>query len=134
MPLKIVSFNVNGLRNNRKRRTIFPLKNEKLDFILLQETHSNHTDGKLWKYEWGGDILYSHGNNYSNDVAILAKKFLKHKRTATYIDQAGRILLVEIKLNKIFVISIVYAPKKDKPTFFDAFFQQLQIFQNMTWL
>ena len=56
-------------------------------------------------------------------MAILVKKFLKYKKIATYIDQAGRILLIEIKFNdKVFVISNVYAPAKDEPIFFDAFF------------
>ena len=51
------------------------------------------------------------------------RKSLKYERTATYIDQAGRILLIEIKFNdKVFVIGNVYAPTKDEPTFFDAFF------------
>ena len=53
MLLTIVSFNVNGLRNNLKRKTVFHfLKIKKFDFILLQETHSNQTDEKLWKCEW----------------------------------------------------------------------------------
>ena len=124
MLLTIVSFKDNGLRNNLKRKTIFHfLKNKKFDFILLQETHSNHTDEKLWKCEWGGDIFHSHGTNHSNGVAILVKKSLKYEKTATYIDQAGRILLIEIKFNdKVFVIGNVYAPTKDNPTFFNPFF------------
>ena len=74
MLLTIVSFNVNGLRNNLKRKTIFHFfKNKKFDFILLQETHSHHTDKNLWKCEWGGDIIYFHCNNYSNRGAILVK-------------------------------------------------------------
>ena len=56
-------------------------------------------------------------------MAILVKRFLKYKRTATCIDQAGRTLLIEIKFNdKVFVIGNVFAPTKDEPTFFDAFF------------
>ena len=127
MLLTIVSFNVNGLKNNLKRKTILHfLKNKKFDFILLQETHSNHADEKLSKCEWGGDIFHSHGNNHSNGVVILVKKSLKYERTARYIDQAGRVQLIDIKFNdKVFVLGNVYEPAKDEPTFFDAFFQQL---------
>ena len=58
MLLTIVSFNVNGLRNNLERKMIFHFFiNKKFNFILLQGTHSNHTDEKLWKFEWGGDTL-----------------------------------------------------------------------------
>ena len=94
MLLTIVSFKVNRLRNNLKRKTIFHFfKNKKFNFILHQETHFNHTDEKLWKCEWKGNILYSHGNNYSDGVAIVVKKSLRCKRTAAYIyiDQARRI-------------------------------------------
>ena len=77
MLLTIVSFNVNELKNNPKRKTISHfLKMKKFDFIFLQETHSNHTDEKLWKCKWVGDILHSHGTNHSNGVAILVKKSL----------------------------------------------------------
>ena len=41
MLLNIVGFNVNGLRQNLKRKSIFyHLKNKKFDITLLQETHS----------------------------------------------------------------------------------------------
>ena len=62
-------------------------------------------------------------------MAILVKKSLKYERPATYIDQAGRILLIEIKFNdKVFVIGMVYAPTKDDPTFFDTFFSTVVTF------
>ena len=71
----------------------------------------------------GRDILYSHGNNHSSGVAILVKKSLKFERTATYIDQAGRILFIEIKFNdKVFVIGNVYAPTKMNQLFLTFFF------------
>ena len=67
MLLTNVCFNINGFRNNLRRKTIFYfLKNKKFDFIFLQGTHSKHTDEKLWKGEWGGDILYSHSNNHTS--------------------------------------------------------------------
>ena len=78
-----------------------------------------------------GIILYSHGNNCSNFVAILDKNLLKYERPATYIDQAGRIMLIEIKFNdKVFVIGNVYAPTKDEPTFFDAIYSTVVNFSN----
>ena len=51
----------------------------------------------------GRDILYSHGNNHSSGVAILVKKSLKFERTATYIDQAGRILFTKLNLTTRFL-------------------------------
>ena len=121
MFLTRVSFNVNWLRNDLKRKTMIHfLEKKKFDFILLPETHSNSTDEKLQKSEWGGDIVYSHGNNHGNGMVILVKKSLKYKRITTYIDQAGRILLIEIS-NKVFVIGDVHAHTKDIQLF-GAFF------------
>ena len=43
----IASFNVNGLRQTLKRKTIFHyLKQKHYDTILLQETHSTSSDEK----------------------------------------------------------------------------------------
>ena len=75
---------------------------------------------------------YFYGN--SNIVAILVKKFPKFETIATYIDQAGTILLIDIKLNdKAFVIGNIYVLKKDKHTFFDAFFSTVVNFSKHYW-
>ena len=72
--------------------------------------------------------------NRSNGVTTLVKKSLKYEISATCTDQAGRMLLIEIKLHdKVFVIGNVYALTKNKPIFFDVFFNfSLYIFQSMT--
>lgn len=52
--INVVSFNVNGLRNQAKRRKIFNyLKNASSHVVLLQETHSTPEVEKLWSSEWG---------------------------------------------------------------------------------
>ena len=80
MLLSIASLNVNGLRGNLERKTIFHfLKQEQYDIILLQETHSNCADEKLWVCEWGGKIFFTHGDNNSRSVAILQKTRLNPK-------------------------------------------------------
>lgn len=46
---KVASFNVNGLRNENKRREVFNyLKTAKIDIALLQETHSLEDDESVW--------------------------------------------------------------------------------------
>ena len=64
-------------------------------------------------------------------MATLVQKSLEFfERTAAYIDQAGRILLIEIKLNHdVFVIANVYTATKDEPVFFDAFFNTCKFFK-----
>ena len=78
MLLKCASYNVNGLRKTQKRKSIFYfLKQRNYDIIFLQETHSCYNDEKLWQYEWGGKLFFSHGQNNSEGVAILIKQSLK---------------------------------------------------------
>ena len=70
--LKICTYNVRGLRQNRKRRTIFTyLHSFKHDIYLLQETHSDINSEKYWANEWGGKVICSHGTTSSRGVAIL---------------------------------------------------------------
>ena len=60
MLLNIACFNVNGIRQILKRKSIsYHLKNKKIDFILLQETNSCVADETLWHYEWGGKIIFA---------------------------------------------------------------------------
>ena len=44
-------------------------------------------------------------------MAILVKKSLKYERTDTYIDQAGRILLIEINLTRFLSSAIVHSQR-----------------------
>jgi len=68
----IISLNVRGVKNQRKRRSIFCfLKDQKCDFYLLQETYSKPQDELIWKAEWRGDIFFSHGSNHQKGVCIL---------------------------------------------------------------
>ena len=69
---KVLSLNVRGIREQTKRRGIFSyLKDQKADFYFLQETYSTISDEAVWKTEWGGDIIFSHGNCHSRGVCIL---------------------------------------------------------------
>ena len=124
MLLNIACFNVNGLRQNLKRKSIFyHLKNKKVDIILLQETHFSITEETLWQYEWRGKIMFGHGNSNSKGTAILIRQSFACEVITTYADSKGRFLLTEIEINdKNLVICKVYAPNKDDPNFFNTFF------------
>ena len=61
--LKLLSLNVRGLRNKRKRRAIFSYsKAPKGKIFCLQETYSLVEDERVWSGEWGNNILFSHGS------------------------------------------------------------------------
>lgn len=55
---KIISVNVNGLNDVRKRRLVFnTLKKYKNAIILLQESHCRYGNGRLWKSQWGSTLF-----------------------------------------------------------------------------
>ena len=104
------------------------LKQKKYDIIFLQETHTCMNDEKLWQYEWGGKLFFSHGENNSKGVAVLIKQSLKIDFGNVNIDPISRYYFAEIKINdKTLVIRSICAPAKEKPAFLILFFQYLQI-------
>ena len=102
---KLVCLNVRGLKNQRKRRSIFSyLKDQKSDFYLPQETHSEPRDELIWKSEWRRDIFFSHGSNHRKGVCILLNPFSAIKIESCYCDPE--------RISKTVNLSIcnIYAP------------------------
>ena len=73
--LRLISLNVRGLSNFKKRRMIYTwCKKKNTDIIFLQETHSTKEVENQWRNEWGAEIIMSHGGSNSRGVAVLMKK------------------------------------------------------------
>ena len=109
--LKILSLNVRGLRKQEKRRAIFCyLKKQKASIFCLQETFSKKEDETIWRAEWGGHIIFSHGSEHSRGVCILVKPNGYPLETIE-TDEEGRYILAKLKLatENLFVVN-VYAP------------------------
>ena len=71
----LLSFNVRGINNKKKRLSVFRWLNKKqADVIYLQETYSSQGCEDQWQKEWGGNIYFSHGTNHSRGVATLFRK------------------------------------------------------------
>ncbi len=51
---QLSSFNVNGLKQDMKRNSIFTKLKPSNNIILHQETHSSKEIENKWKHEWGG--------------------------------------------------------------------------------
>ena len=108
-----------------KRYYIF-LKNKKFDFIVLQETHSKHTVVKLWKCEWGGNILYSYGNSHGNGEATFVKNLLNTKEQLHILIKQAEYCLSELKLTTRFLSSAMFMhPQRTNQISSTLFFQQL---------
>ena len=129
MSIKILSLNVNGLRNYKKRQTIFHwLKEQNADLYLLQETHCESTsDINNWKAEWGGECFWSVGTNFSRGVATLVKPKLDIKISSTNSDRHGRFVMLDFEIDdlKLHLFNI-YSP--NNATDRVKFFKDLHVF------
>lgn len=73
--IKIGTLNLNGARDVYKRATLFQLiKINKIDVMMIQETHSDCANEIEWKKEWEGEIILSHKSTVSGGVAVLFQK------------------------------------------------------------
>lgn len=117
MALKLVSLNTNGIQSKAKRRAIFKnCREAKFEFCLLQETHSTQDMEMIWRSEWGGQILFAHGESNSRGVAILVRKGSEFVIDNLEADAEGRYLIVKIsKGQESFLLGNVYLPTQDHP-------------------
>ena len=70
--LTLISVNVRGIRDQKKRKNIFEwAKTKKGDVIFLQETYSSPDIEKIWKRDWDGQMFFSHGTSHSRGVLVL---------------------------------------------------------------
>ena len=108
-----------GLRDTIKRRAIFNFYRKRGEVICVQETHSIETDEVVWKAEWGGEILFSHGTSTSKGVCVLIPKGWMETITGIERDTSGRLIKFNMKYDehKITLCNI-YAPNSDCPEFF----------------
>lgn len=102
--LKILSLNVNGIRNIAKRKAIFLFcRRSNADIFFLRETHSCKDDRKFWKSQRGDQLYLSHASNDSAGVAILFNKF-KGDILETHSSEEGRWIILVLKVNNIILI------------------------------
>jgi len=112
---KFLSLNVRGLKNKKKRSSIFSeLKDRNCHFYLLQETHSEPNDENVWTSEWGGKILFSHGTSWKKGVCILiSPQFNGFQIKYDCNNSQGRIILADININSVQIsLCNIYAPNK----------------------
>ena len=122
MAINVVSLNVRGIKDPIKRRTIFNYYRSRANVLCLQETHSQVEDEKIWAAEYGGDILFSHGQSNSKGVCIVLDKALPYKVVTVSKDTDGRIICCELESKddptKRISLCNIYGPNKDCPQFF----------------
>ena len=133
--LSFLLINARGLNQARKRRQIFRwAHNSKADVIFLQETYSTKAIEDVWKSEWGGQILFSHGTNHSRGVMILFNPRLDYQIVSSIVDKHGRYLMLEVTTHdSSLLLCNVYAPNDNTSqiTFFSKLNHTLLQYANM---
>lgn len=112
----MMSINVRGLNERVKRRKLFRwVKNNRADICFVQEAHSTADQEKIWRSEWGGTILFSHGTSRARGVAILIKPGFDISIIDLYQDSVGRFVIVDAKIQDTsFKLVNIYAPNSEE--------------------
>ena len=117
--MSIVTFNVRGLRNRIKRRSIFRhiRINYQHSIIILQETHSLSNMEYSWRCEWSGQIFFAHGSESGQGgVAMLFPVNFPCTPCKLYGDENGRVICAKVETraerDAIFIMG-VYGPSID---------------------
>ena len=107
----IVSFNVRGLRNRKKRRTLFHnFRKKNFDIICLQESHLLKSDVDMIEKDWGSKFHLSEGTKNSKGLLTLFGKNLQFSDLSLVKDH-DRCLISNITFDELsFTVLNVYAP------------------------
>ena len=130
--VKILSHNVRGLVDSKKRRQVFHKFNgSNYQIFLLQETHSDINSEKQWKAEWGAEIIFSHGTRDSRGTCILIKNSVSRTIHEIIKDDNGRYVIIDIEIDDTrLTLASVYGPNNDDPDFFIKFINDIESIQN----
>ena len=105
--LKIISLNVRGLRNSKKRKTLFhQFKKGRYDIICLQESHLTLKDHEIIKREWGSHFHLSEGSNNSKGLLTLFNKSIDSKDTYIIFNSDRNLLSSVIIENSSFIVEM----------------------------
>ena len=109
-----MSLNARGIRDLHKRKSIFTwIEKQKTGITFIQETYSTLEIVIDWKFQWCGEMFYSHGSNHSRGVLVLGNEQLQFELKNTVIDDKGRYLLLEATIqDSPFLLLNLYAPTK----------------------
>ena len=129
--LSLATFNVNGLKDRKKRKALFTkFRASNYDIIFLQETHCHHKqEKKVWSLEWDGQSIWSLGSNHSKGVCVLFNRNYNFDYCDVVCDVNGRYISFDLKIeNSKFHFLNVYAP--NIPNERISFFKMIQRYVN----
>ena len=128
--IRLITFNARGLRETLKRRALFRHVHAMYPgyIVCLQETHSVDGDEKIWRAEWGSDLILSHGRSANQGgVAVMLPSGYGGKVKLASIQRSDRIIVFELEWSdeQYFIVS-VYAPNSNQPREQAKFIDELE--------
>lgn len=112
--MRIATINVRGLRQRRKRLSIFrQIRKKGIDICVIQEAYITDSDIRQWSVEWGGLLKAIPHNNRSRGLITLIGKNASIEDVEHVIlpDVANRIQLVKFVFEgEQFCLFNTYAP------------------------
>lgn len=113
---RIVSINVNGLGDVRKRRLAFNyLRRFKRTIFLLQETHCPPGNGRLWRSQWGSSMFLTEESSRSGGIATLFSRDLDPSVIGVKVSRCHRFLITDFELQgEHYQLVNLYMPTSDK--------------------
>ena len=122
--LKLVSLNVRGLKNIKKRRALFnSFKTKDFDIICLQETYLAQKDLNNIQNEWGSIVHLSEGSGRSKGLITLFNKRLKNVQISMcFFNKRCLVSKIQYESSSFLVVN-VYAPciQTEKQAFLNMF-------------
>ena len=109
---KLLTLNVRGINKEGKRRSIFRyVKSKCTDICFLQETYSSKDIEHIWRNQWGGHVIFSHGTKHSKGVMILIRPGFNIDMDKIVCDKTGRYILIHARISNQNVLLLnLYSP------------------------
>ena len=109
--LKLISLNVHGLRNPKRRKVFFnQFRKKDYDIITLQETYLLNNEKKIIEKEWGGIFHIAEGTTHSKGLITLFNPAFKEEEIHCILVNDRTIISKVTINNNNFNIANIYAP------------------------
>ena len=112
---EIVSYNVNGIGDDRKRRNIFSFLKKQTSYKAdIHAGSSTKATKNRFEYQWGGKMLSSQGTLHSTGVCTCFGYNLEHKVIKVISDAEERYIIVNMEIQgSPYVLVNCYAPNTE---------------------
>ncbi len=126
--LTCITLNIRGIRDASKRASVIEwAKQQKIDILMLQETHVTQDIEQVVNRDWSGKCFHSFGERNARGVSIFVKQNDNVKITETYKDTEGRKLAIKIEIDdREFLLTCIFAPTHDKSKEQCSFFRSVR--------